>query len=93
MKEMSNQLHSYNFDAFTDNGRTEELKRLHKQATLAQDYEIKFVKKLALASNTNALEVGCGPGFITALIADVFSAGETIGIDNILRNYPSKDTI
>lgn len=72
---------SYDFDTFTDTERQNELKRLHEQANIARSAEIMELKKFGLASGTRALEIGCGPGFVTALMAEECAPGEAFGLD------------
>ncbi len=72
---------SYDFDQFSDRDRKAELTRLQRQATLLIDRELAMLRAVGLAPASNALEIGCGPGFLTGAIADVVAPGNATGLD------------
>ena len=82
MSEMTKQGYSYDFDMFSEQGREKELKRLYIQATIAKDQEMNFVKSIQLPENAKILEIGCGPGFVTGILGDLFSKGKAHGLDS-----------
>lgn len=81
MSEMTKQAYSYDFDMFSEQGREKELKRLYTQATIAKDHEINFVKTMHLPENSKVLEIGCGPGFVTGILGNLFPKGTAHGLD------------
>ncbi len=72
---------SYDFDQFSDRDRKAELTRLQRQATLLIDRELAMLRAVGLRSGCKALEIGCGPGFLTGAIADVAAPGDATGLD------------
>lgn len=73
--------YSYDFDTFTDTERQNELKRLNEQANIARAAEIAELKKLGLGPGKRVLEIGCGPGFITAMMAEECAPAKALGLD------------
>lgn len=88
--------HSYDFDAFSDADRRSELKRLHEQASFFRDVELKYLQSCGLVPGAKVLEIGCGPGFVTGMLAECVSPGEAHGLDssgellNVALNVVSK---
>lgn len=78
----STQQHSYDFDRFGSSGQTQELCRLHRQATAAQTIEQDFLRSLKVPATASVLDVGCGPGFVTGLLAQTFAQGQCYGVDS-----------
>jgi ubiquinone/menaquinone biosynthesis C-methylase UbiE len=76
------QRHSYDFDQFNDVNRTEELQRLEKQATIGQQFEKELLQGLDIPRTGRIVEIGCGPGFVTGLMASIFPEESVLGIDN-----------
>lgn len=76
------QRHSYDFDQFNDSNRTDELKRLEKQATIGQQFEKELLQRLGIPETGQLVEVGCGPGFVTGLIGSMFTDASVLGMDN-----------
>jgi SAM-dependent methyltransferase len=72
---------SYDFDRFSDGDRGAELARLRRQATVLLHREMALLTSLGLGPNHAALEIGCGPGFVTGAIADLVAPGRTVGLD------------
>lgn len=73
---------SYDFDRFSDGDREAELRRLHRQATILLDRERATLQSMGLDSGKVAIEIGCGPGFITGAMAEMASPGRTVGLDS-----------
>lgn len=73
--------HSYDFDSFSDKERCEELRRLSHQAEFARAIEEVELKRIGLAPGMQALEIGCGPGFLTGIISEICAPGEAHGLD------------
>jgi ubiquinone/menaquinone biosynthesis C-methylase UbiE len=85
---------SYDFDQFSANNRRAEFSRLRRQATVLLDREVAMLRQVGIASGMNAAEIGCGPGFITGVLARLAAPGHTVGIDtssDLLR--VARDTI
>lgn len=76
------QRHSYDFDQFNDANRVDELKRLEKQATIGQQFEKELLEGLGIPRTGQLVEIGCGPGFVTGLMASMFMEASVLGIDN-----------
>ena len=72
---------SYDFDSFTLAQSSAELERLQKQAEMVADIEIPRLNTLGLDQSSRILDMGCGPGFITAKIAEQCSDSIVLGID------------
>lgn len=71
---------SYQLDSLNDPDG--ELARLRNQGEMFREMEVNILKKSGLKTHHNVLELGCGPGFITKILADFASDGELISIDN-----------
>jgi|TARA_Y100000031_G_scaffold110647_1_gene121874 SAM-dependent methyltransferase len=72
---------TYNFDQFTDIQQKEELERLQKQAMLVSALEQPIIKKVGIPDSGTLVDIGCGPGFVTAEIARSNQGVDVIGID------------
>ena len=71
---------SYAFDGFTDSQK--ELERLMKQAKQIEPFEQSVLQSAGLTEGMKALDVGCGPGIISCLMAKmVGNNGEVLGVD------------
>ena len=81
INSVSNNL-SGNFQSFSEIRKKDELCGLFNQATFLRSKEIDFINSLKLNVLSRSLEVGCGHGFITGILADIFPDGMTHGIDN-----------
>ncbi|MET0012490.1 MAG: methyltransferase domain-containing protein [Sedimenticola sp.] len=71
---------SYQIDTLSD--PVKELSRLKSQGEMFRALEINTLRKCGLKQDHNVLELGCGPGFITKILAEVASKGELISVDN-----------
>jgi protein-L-isoaspartate O-methyltransferase len=58
-----------------------ELTRLRLQAQVVKGLEIKGLTDHGLTEGMDVLDIGCGPGFITQIIADLAGTGAVTGID------------
>jgi len=72
---------SYAFEQHTDQVRSAEIKRLRRQALVAVQRERVGLRAAGLCPGHRVLEVGCGPGFISGVLADLAAPGEVVGID------------
>lgn len=69
---------SYAFDRFNQN----ELDRLMRQGRATWDDEVEFLRWAGLRTGDRVLDVGCGPGVISGLIAEfVGPEGMVTGVD------------
>lgn len=59
----------------------EEAAKYNKNSQLQWDLAIGFIKKIDWAEEEKVLDVGCGDGKITALIADVYVPSIVVGAD------------
>lgn len=73
---------SYDFDGFSQAEKQTELKRLYHQATLISHFELPTLDKIGIPKSGDILDVGCGPGFVSAEIGHHFPESRLIGIDN-----------
>lgn len=71
---------SYRLDSLNDPDA--ELVRLRNQGEMFKEMEVNILEKSGLKAHHNVLELGCGPGFITKILAALASNGELISIDN-----------
>ncbi len=76
----NNKTGSYQLDSLSNPDA--ELARLKKQGELFRDLEVATLKKCGLKQDHKVLELGCGPGFITKILADMVKNGELISVDN-----------
>ncbi len=70
---------SYEFSSFEDG--TGELLRLKDQAGVAANLESSLLKSSGLAGAGKVLELGCGPGFVTSILADAAPGSEVLAVD------------
>lgn len=76
--EVPSESSSYVFDRFNQN----ELDRLMRQGRATWDDEVKFLRWAGLRTGDRVLDVGCGPGVISGLIADLVGPeGMVTGVD------------
>lgn len=55
--------------------------RLAEVARVSRDSTAEFLRRVEDRSFTQAVDLGCGPGFTTRLLAEVIRAGRTVGLD------------
>ena len=70
---------SYEFDSFKN--RSDELGRLSEQANHFVDLERRLLSEIGAAQAQRILEIGCGPGFVTRLLASIAPQSEIIAVD------------
>jgi len=70
---------SYAIGALQDS--VTELKRLEKQATIAQQLEAVWFKRLGCEDGHRILDVGAGPGVTSCLLARTFPTSSVIGVE------------
>lgn len=71
---------SYSFDDFKQSHQ--ELERLRQQAMQIEPFETALLRSAGLAPGMKALDIGCGPGVVSCLMARmVGESGEVLGID------------
>lgn len=71
---------SYSFDDFKKSHQ--ELERLKQQAMQIEPFETALLRSAGLAPGMKALDIGCGPGVVSCLMARmVGESGEVLGID------------
>ena len=58
-----------------------ELERLRRQALIAWREEKAWLRRLGLTDGMRVLDVGCGPGVLTAKLAELNPSGETVGLE------------
>lgn len=61
---------------------TLELDRLRRQAEMFRQVETDVLTKSGLRKNHRILELGCGPGFVSKLLAELAADGELVSVDN-----------
>lgn len=76
---MSNDLGSYDYTALESN--QSELDRLRKQALQAAPLERQILLRHGLKEGHAVLDLGCGPGFTSRLIAGITKTGPVLGVD------------
>ena len=76
---MAGDLGSYAYGAFAHN--EDELARLEKQASIFQEMEKQMLLASGLAGHMRVLDLACGPGNITRLIAGLLTTGTVVGAD------------
>lgn len=76
--EKAEQVRSYNLDKLD---RSAEEDRLAVQARAALAMELDYFKKLGLPADATLVDVGCGPGLLSAELARLAPEGRVIGID------------
>ncbi len=70
---------SYDFGTFSQNEA--ELDRLTRQAELARDIERQILKQAGLRNGMRVLDLACGPGIISRIVADLVPDSEVVGLD------------
>lgn len=70
---------SYEFSSFEDG--TGELERLKDQAAAAVDLELMLLRKAGIINANKVLEIGCGPGFVTPILAKAAPDSEILAVD------------
>ena len=78
---MTTETHSSYHAASTPHGLEAELQRLRFQALLSWAQEVRILQGLGLAPGMRVLELGSGPGFITAALAALVPAGEVLALE------------
>ncbi len=76
---MANDLGSYDYTSLENN--SSELDRLRKQATQAAPLERQILLRHGLKEGMSVLDLGCGPGFTSRLIAEISKTGNVLGVD------------
>ncbi|EKD41725.1 MAG: Methyltransferase [uncultured bacterium] len=84
---MTSNAGSYDFTVLSENSI--ELQRLKLQAEIAKPLETQIFIDHGLRPGMNALDIGCGPGFITKMISELVAPGQTTGIElnDLLLDY------
>jgi ubiquinone/menaquinone biosynthesis C-methylase UbiE len=70
-----------------------ELARLRRQAEMFRSLEVDVLTKSGLEKQDKVVELGCGPGFVSKLLAELASEGQLVSIDNnpeLLKLYPQQ---
>ncbi|HEY3968728.1 MAG TPA: methyltransferase domain-containing protein [Planctomycetaceae bacterium] len=62
-------------------GLAGEIERLHEQAELTWEAERRHLQSLGLCDGQRLLELGCGPGSFTRLLADWLPNSSIVGLD------------
>jgi SAM-dependent methyltransferase len=70
---------SYAFGNFSEDHK--ELKRLQRQAAIASELEGRVLRQVGLDSGMRVLDLACGPGIVTAMLAKAVVEGEVVGVD------------
>ncbi len=70
---------SYAFGSFSEDH--EELERLQRQAGIARELESRVLRQTGLDSGMRVLDLACGPGIVTAMLAEAVVDGEVLGVD------------
>lgn len=77
---MSNAAGSYAFESDPD--KKIELERLKKQAAMAAPVERQILNATGLQQGMHALDIGCGPGFVSIEMAKIVGdQGQVLGVD------------
>lgn len=71
---------SYKVDTMCDPDK--ELSRLKRQGELFKEIETRTLRQCGLQADDHVLELGCGPGFVTAILAELANEGALISVDN-----------
>jgi SAM-dependent methyltransferase len=72
---------SYLFDQFTAGSREAEGVRLRRQAQFARELERSVLSRKGITVDADCVEIGCGPGFVSGLIAELAPQGQVVGVD------------
>jgi ubiquinone/menaquinone biosynthesis C-methylase UbiE len=70
---------SYAFGTFDEN--QDELARLKQQAAIVSEMEGRVLQEVGLKPGMRALDLACGPGIVTALLAEMVTPADVIGVD------------
>lgn len=70
---------SYAFGSFDENQK--ELDRLKQQAAAANALERSILSRAGLRVGMNVLDMACGPGVVSCLMADMVGDGRVTGVD------------
>lgn len=70
---------SYDFGTFSQNDA--ELDRLTRQAELARGIERQILQQAGLTNGMRVLDLACGPGVISRIVADLVPDSEVVGLD------------
>jgi len=78
--EMSdNSAGSYAFGTFDENQG--ELARLKQQAAIVSEMEGRVLREVGLKAGMRVLDLACGPGVVTTLLAEMVTPADVIGVD------------
>jgi SAM-dependent methyltransferase len=69
------------YDFGTHPRQRAELERLRRQALAVWPQERRWLERLGLADGMRVLDAGCGPGFVTARLAEMNPGGQTVGLE------------
>jgi ubiquinone/menaquinone biosynthesis C-methylase UbiE len=70
---------SYDFGGFEENQG--ELERLKRQAAIAAELERSILQRVGLREGMTVMDLACGPGIVTGLLARMAAPGMVTGID------------
>ena len=70
---------SYAFGTFDEN--QDELTRLKQQAAIVSEMEGHVLREVGLKPDMRVLDLACGPGVVTALLAEMVTPADVIGVD------------
>ena len=70
---------SYAFGTFDKN--QDELARLKQQAGIVSEMEGRVLREVGLKPGMRVLDLACGPGVVTALLAETVTPADVIGVD------------
>lgn len=70
---------SYAFGGFSEN--QDELARLKRQAAIVGELERRVLRDAGLQPGMRVLDLACGPGIVTTLLAEAVQPAEVIGVD------------
>lgn len=70
--------HSYDLRALDSDA---ELARLEAQAAVVRRMEGAWLRGLRVSPGADVLDLGCGPGFVSELLAELVPAGSVTGVD------------
>ncbi len=70
---------SYAFGTFDENQG--ELARLKKQAAIVSEMEGRVLRDVGLKPGMRVLDLACGPGVVTALLAETVNPADVVGVD------------
>lgn len=72
------QRHSYDIAAL-DSGA--EMKRLEQQVDLVRTLEKPYLERLELSRAATVVDLGCGPGYMSRVLASMVPQGSLVGVD------------